>query len=125
MGLLVEGEWRDDWYPTEKTGGAFVRPTAKFRRWVTADGSSGFPAVAGRYHLYLALACPWCHRTLLMRLLKKLEGVISASFVEPLMLERGWVFAKPDPLTGATTAYEIYQRADRRYTGRASVPILW
>jgi putative glutathione S-transferase len=125
MGVLVNGEWRDDWYDTAKSGGAFERPTTQFRRWVTADGSSGFPAAAGRYHLYLALACPWCHRTLLFRLLKRLEGVISVSFVEPLMLENGWTFATPDPLTGARYAYEIYRAADPRYTGRASVPILW
>ncbi|HWI25740.1 MAG TPA: glutathione S-transferase family protein [Stellaceae bacterium] len=125
MGLLVDGTWRDDWYDTEKTGGAFERPSTVFRRWITADGSSGFPAEPGRYHLFLALACPWCHRTLLFRLLKRLESVISVSFVEPLMLENGWTFAAPDPLTGARYAYEIYQRADPRYTGRASVPILW
>jgi glutathionyl-hydroquinone reductase len=125
MGQLVDGKWRDVQYDAEQTAGAFERPTTQFRRWITADGSSGFPAAAGRYHLYLALACPWCHRTLLFRLLKRLEGVISASFVEPLMLENGWTFAAPDPLTGARYAYEIYQRADPRYTGRASVPILW
>jgi len=125
MGVLVEGQWRDIWYETEKTGGAFERPNTQFRRWITADGSSGFPAAAGRYHLFLALACPWCHRTLLMRLMKRLEGVISVSFVEPLMLENGWTFATPDPLTGARYAYEIYQKADARYSGRASVPVLW
>lgn len=125
MGLLVDGTWRNDWYDTERTGGAFERPSTAFRRWITADGSSGFPAEPGRYHLFLALACPWCHRTLLFRLLKRLESVISASFVEPLMLENGWTFAAPDPLTGARYAYEIYRRADPRYTGRASVPILW
>lgn len=125
MGVLVDGQWRDDWYDTKKTGGAFERPVTTFRRWITADGSSGFPAAPGRYHLFLALACPWCHRTLLFRLLKRLEGVISVSFVEPLMLENGWTFAEPDPITGARYAYEIYQRADPRYSGRASVPILW
>ena len=90
MGLLVDGQWRDAWYETEKTSGAFERAASNFRRWITADGSSGFPAAAGRYHLYLALACPWCHRTLLFRTLKRLERVISVSFVEPLMLEDGW-----------------------------------
>jgi glutathionyl-hydroquinone reductase len=125
MGVLVEGQWRDVWYETEKTGGAFERPNTQFRRWITADGGSGFPAAAARYHLFLALACPWCHRTLLMRLMKRLEGVISVSFVEPLMLENGWTFATPDPLTGARYVYEIYQRADARYSGRASVPVLW
>jgi putative glutathione S-transferase len=125
MGLLIDGQWHDDWYNTEGTGGAFERPATVFRRWITADGSSGFPAAAGRYHLFLALACPWCHRTLLFRLLKGLERVISVSFVEPLMLQNGWTFNPPDPLTGARYSYEIYQRADPRYTGRASVPILW
>ena len=125
MGVLVAGQWRDDWYDTKKTAGAFERPATTFRRWVTADGSSGFPAAAGRYHLFLALACPWCHRTLLFRLVKRLENVISVSFVEPLMLENGWSFAQPDPITGARYAYQIYQRADPNYSGRASVPILW
>ena len=125
MGLLVDGAWRDAWYETEKTAGAFARQASGFRRWITADGSSGFPAALDRYHLYLALACPWCHRTLIFRILKRLQGVISVSFVEPLMLENGWTFATPDPLTGARFAYEIYQRADPRFTGRATVPILW
>jgi glutathionyl-hydroquinone reductase len=125
MGVLVEGQWRDAWYETAKTGGAFERPNTQFRRWITADGSSDFRAAAGRYHLFLALACPWCHRTLLMRLMKRLEGVISVSFVEPLMLENGWTFATPDPLTGARYVYQIYQKADPRHSGRASVPVLW
>ncbi len=125
MGMLVDGRWTDIGYGQEKAGGAFLREESRFRRWITTDGSSGFPAAAGRYHLYLALACPWCHRTLLMRLLKRLEDVVSVSFVEPLMLEQGWVFAQPDPLTGARTIYEIYQRADPRFTGRATVPVLW
>ncbi len=124
MGLLIDGQWRDEWYDTGRTG-AFERPATVFRRWITADGSSGFPAAAGRYHLFLALACPWCHRTLLFRQLKRVQGVISVSFVEPLMLENGWTFAAPEPLTGARHAYEIYRRADPRYSGRASVPILW
>jgi putative glutathione S-transferase len=125
MGLLIDGQWRDKWYETAKTAGAFERPASGFRRWITADGSSGFPAEAGRYHLYLALACPWCHRTLLFRTLKRLEAVVSVSFVEPLMLENGWTFATPDPLTGARHAYELYRRADPHFTGRATVPILW
>jgi glutathionyl-hydroquinone reductase len=123
MGLLVEGKWVDRWYDTGT--GAFQRDAAKFRKFVTADGSSGFKAEAGRYHLYLAMACPWCHRTLLMRTLKKLESVVSVSFVEPLMLAEGWVFSDPDPLTGAARAYEIYLKADPNYSGRVTVPILW
>jgi glutathionyl-hydroquinone reductase len=125
MGLLVDGQWRDEGYDTKNSGGAFERQASTFRHWITADGSSGFPAANGRYHLYLSLACPWCHRTLLFRTLKRLENVISVSFVEPVMLENGWTFAEPDPLTGAHYAYEIYQRADPRANGRASVPILW
>jgi glutathionyl-hydroquinone reductase len=125
MGLLVAGQWREAWYETDEKNGAFQRQESTFRRWITADGSSGFSAAAGRYHLYLSLACPWCHRTLLFRLLKRLENVVSVSFVEPLMLENGWVFAEPDPLTGARYLYQIYQRADPHYSGRASVPILW
>jgi putative glutathione S-transferase len=125
MGHLVDGQWRDDGDRTAPTAGAFERSVTTFRRWITADGSSEFPAAAGRYHLFLALACPWCHRTLLLRLLKRLEAAISVSFVEPLMLQNGWTFNPPDPITGARYSYEIYQRADPRYTGRASVPILW
>lgn len=125
MGLLVGGKWHTEWYDTSKTGGAFERDATKFRRRVTADGSSGFKAEAGRYHLYLSLACPWCHRVLLFRTLKKLEQAISVSFVELLMLDEGWVFAAPDPITGARRAYEIYQKADPHYTGRITVPILW
>jgi glutathionyl-hydroquinone reductase len=124
MGLLVDGKWHDRWYDTGASG-AFARGAAQFRHQVSADGRSGFRAESGRYHLFLAMACPWCHRTLLMRALKKLEGVISVSFVEPLMLEEGWVFAVPEPLTGAKRAYEIYVKTDPHYSGRVTVPILW
>jgi putative glutathione S-transferase len=125
MGLLVDGAWREDWYDTKKSGGTFVRAASGFRKFVTADGSSGFPAASGRYHLYVAPACPWCHRTMILRMLKKLDGVVSMSVVEPLMLEGGWRFREPDPLTGAHYMHEIYRRADAKYTGRASVPVLW
>ncbi|MGH6989110.1 MAG: glutathione S-transferase family protein [Stellaceae bacterium] len=125
MGLLVDGKWVDRWYDTSKSGGAFERGATQFRRFVTADGSSDFKSAAGRYHLVLAMACPWCHRVLLMRALKRLEASVSVSFVEPLMLEEGWVFAAPDPLTGARHAYDIYMKADPRYSGRVTVPILW
>jgi glutathionyl-hydroquinone reductase len=124
MGLLVEGKWQDRWYDTGKSG-AFQRGESAFRKSITADGSSGFKAEAGRYHIYLAMACPWCHRVLLMRALKKLGAAISVSFVEPLMLEEGWVFAAPEPITGAKRAYEIYTKADPNYSGRVTVPILW
>jgi putative glutathione S-transferase len=123
MGLLIEGEWREDARDGSR-GGAYLRPESHFRQWVTAEGGP-FPAAAGRYHLYVANACPWCHRTIAFRTLKRLENVVSLSAVEPLMLEGGWRFAEPDPLTGARYVHELYQRADPRYTGRASVPVLW
>ena len=125
MGILIDGQWRDDWYYTERTGGAFERPVTTFRRWVTKDGSSGFPAAAGRYHLFLALACPWCHRTMIFHMLKRLEGVVSISMVDPLMLEGGWRFKQPDPITGAQFIHQLYTMADPHYTGRVSVPVLW
>jgi putative glutathione S-transferase len=125
VGILVEGVWREGWHDTGSTGGHYVRTDAGFRRWISADGSSGFPAAPGRYHLYVAKACPWCHRTMIFRALKKLEAVVSMSNVEPLMLEKGWSFAQPDPLTGAQYIHQIYQRADPKFSGRASVPVLW
>lgn len=131
MGLLVDGQWQDRWYDTKKTGGKFERESSKFRNWVTADGSpgpsgeGGFPAEPDRYHLYVAYACPWAHRTLVFRKLKKLEKLISVSVVDPLMLENGWTFSEPDPVNGATKLYEVYQTADPTYTGRVTVPVLW
>src|SRR5262249_50557439 len=109
--------------------------TARLRRWVTADGSGGpsgdggFAAEPGRYHLYVSLACPWAHRTMIFRKLKKLEDVVSLSTVEPLMLRQGWEFgagdATRDPVNGASRLADIYRLADARYTGRVSVPGLW
>jgi len=126
MGLLVEGRWVDRWYETDKSGGRFQRPETVFRDRVTADGASGFPAEAGRYHLYVAHACPWAHRTILFRKLKRLEQAISLSFVEPLMLEGGWTFGPGgDPLHGSRFLHEIYTRAKADYTGRVTVPVLW
>lgn len=131
MGLLVEGVWKTDWYDTKSTGGRFVRNSAAFRNWVTPDGSpgpsgeGGFKAEAGRYHLIVSYACPWAHRTMILRKLKGLEDKISLNAVEPLMLENGWTFAEPDPVTGAETAWQVYVKADPVYTGRATVPILW
>ena len=96
MGLLVDGTWQDKWYDTKSTGGRFVRQDAAFRNWVTEDGSAGptgdagFKAEAGRYHLYVSLACPWAHRTLILRSLKGLTDKISLTVVDPLMLEEGW-----------------------------------
>ena len=125
MGLLVDGVWRDAWYDTGKTGGAFMRTDAQFRDWVTADGSSRFPAEAGRYHLYVSLACPWASRTVIFRKLKGLESIIGLTLVSPLMLERGWVFDKPDPVLGKSALSEIYTSARADYSGRVTVPVLW
>src|SRR6185437_1741657 len=124
MALLIDGEWREE-VPQEGGTGEFVRAPSQLRERISADGSSGFKAAAGRYHLFVARACPWCHRTMIMRVLKRLEGVISISYVEPAMLEQGWRFARPDPLTGARFVYELYQQADPLFSGRATVPVLW
>jgi len=130
MGLLVEGKWHDKWYDTKSNGGRFVRRESQFRDWITADGSSGFKAEADRYHLYVSLACPWAHRTLIFRKIKKLEDRISLSIVDPLMEENGWEFTDyagtiADPRNSATYLHEIYTAAKPDYTGRVTVPILW
>ena len=126
MGLLVDGVWQDRWYDTASSGGRFVRKASQFRNRVTADGSSGFKAEANRYHLYVSYACPWAHRTLIFRVLKRLQDVISVSVVEPLMLENGWELApEADPVNGARFLHEIYTRAQTDYSGRVTVPVLW
>src|SRR5919198_909714 len=130
MGMLIDGKWRDEWYDTKKTGGRFVRHESAFRNRVTADGSSGFPAEVGRYHLYVSLACPWASRTLIFRKLKGLETAISLSVVDPYMGENGWSFTDgpgciPDPIFNARYLYEIYTAAHPHYTGRVTVPVLW
>jgi putative glutathione S-transferase len=136
MGLLVEGVWQDRWYDTRKSGGRFVRQDSRFRNWVTADGSagptgeSGFKAEPGRYHLYVSLACPWAHRTLIFRKLKKLEPLIGVSIVHWLMGDHGWTFKEgpgvvADPNVGARYLYDVYTAAQRDYTGRVTVPVLW
>ena len=125
MGLLIEGRWHDQWYDTKNSGGAFVRPETQFRQWVKADGSTPFRPEAGRYHLFVSLACPWAHRTLIVRALKGLEGVIGVTVVDPLMREQGWTFPEPDPVTGSTRLYEVYAKAKPDYTGRVTVPVLW
>src|ERR1700679_3628981 len=112
----------------ETSGGAFVRQESRFRRWVTADGSSDFPAEAGRYHLYVARACPWAHRTLIGRMLMGLEDAISVSFVNPLRDERGWAFTGDGfggPVNGFRYLSEAYDAADPAYEARVSVPVLW
>ncbi|HYY24539.1 MAG TPA: glutathione S-transferase family protein [Candidatus Udaeobacter sp.] len=130
MGMLIDGKWRDEGYDTKKTGGRFVRHESAFRNRVTADGSSGFPAEVGRYHLYVSLACPWASRTLIFRKLKGLETAISLSVVDPYMGENGWNFTDgpgciPDPIFNARYLYEIYTAAHPHYTGRVTVPVLW
>ncbi|WP_207478265.1 glutathione S-transferase family protein [Arenibaculum pallidiluteum] len=130
MGLLVEGVWQDRWYDTGKSGGAFVRPPTRFRNQVSADGTGLFPAAAGRYHLYVSLACPWAHRTLIARRLKRLDDVISVSIVDPFMGEQGWGFsdaagAVPDAVNGKRWLHEVYTLADPAYSGRVTVPVLW
>ena len=133
MGLLQDGQWVDQWYDTKANKGAFKRQESAFRHWITADGSAGpsgvggFGAESGRYHLYVSLACPWAHRTLIMRELKDLSAHISVSIVEPLMLENGWAFSDDykDHLFGHSYLYQVYQRADASYSGRVTVPVLW
>lgn len=123
MGLLVDGKWQDRWYDTDATGGRFKRQDSAFRDRI--DGER-FPAEAGRYHLFVAWACPWAHRTLLFRHLKGLTEAISVSVVAPLMLDHGWEFPDGgDPLTGSRHLYEVYLKARPDYTGRVTVPVLW
>ncbi|WP_374545259.1 glutathione S-transferase family protein [Rhodoblastus sp.] len=124
MGLLVEGRWRDQWYDTASTGGAFQRPATQFRSKITADGP--FTPDPSRYHLYVSWACPWAHRTLIYRKLKGLEDTIGVTYVEPLMLENGWTLAEgADPVNGARFLWQVYAKAEPSYTGRVSVPVLW
>lgn len=137
MGQLIDGVWHDTWYDTKSTGGRFKRSESAFRNWLTADGApgpsgkGGFAAEKDRYHLYVSLACPWAHRTLILRALKGLENLISVSVVHPLMLENGWTFG--DNFPGATGdslyqhdfLYQLYLHADPHYTGRVTVPVLW
>lgn len=136
--MLVDGKWTADWQPVQATdaNGGFVRQVSGFRSFVTPDGApgptgeGGFPAEAGRYHLYVALICPWASRTLIARKLKGLEDAISVSVVEPALTEEGWRFgdypgADRDTLNGVTFLHELYSRADAHYTGRATVPVLW
>ena len=136
MGMLVDGVWRDVWYDTSATGGRFVRTDSQFRKWVTPDGSAGpsgeagFRAEPGRYHLYVSLACPWAHRTLIVRALKGLEAMVPVSVVHWLMREDGWTFADgpgviPDPVHGARFLHQIYTAAQADYSGRVTVPVLW
>lgn len=131
MGKLINGIWHDVWYDTKASGGRFVREDAGFRHWITASGEAGpsgdagFKAASDRYHLYVSLACPWAHRTLIMRHLKGLESHIDVTVVAPEMLEHGWTFSEPEPLYGFEYAHQLYTQAKPDYTGRVTVPILW
>jgi putative glutathione S-transferase len=132
MGLLIEGRWHDRWYDTKNTKGEFIREDAQFRNWITADGSPGpsgergFPAQAGRYHLYVSYACPWAHRTLIFRKLKGLEDIIGLTVVGPNMLENGWEIDEgQDPIFGARYLHEVYRHAKADYSGRVTVPVLF
>jgi putative glutathione S-transferase len=136
--MLVDGKWSEKWQPVQAKDekGGFVRQESRFRNWITADGGpgpageGGFPADAGRYHLYVSLNCPWASRTLIVRKLKGLDDVITVAVVEPFLTDQGWRFgdfpgADRDTLNGATYLHEIYTRADPHYTGRVTVPVLW
>lgn len=129
MGLLQNGQWLDQWYDTNKSGGEFRRQDSRFRSWVTeqgavgSSGQAGFKAEKNRYHLYVSLACPWAHRTLIFRQLKNLQDYIDVTVVDPLMLEKGWTLN--DPLYHLNFLYELYLKADKDYEGRVTVPVLW
>ncbi|MFU1476436.1 glutathione S-transferase family protein [Roseovarius sp. C7] len=137
MGKLVDGIWRDSWYDTSATGGAFKRDTSRFRNWITADGApgpsgdGGFAARSGRYHLYVSLACPWAHRTLIFRALKGLEDHIAVSVVHPDMLGEGWELRSDYPGVTGDRLFDLpylrdlYIRADPKISGRVTVPVLW
>lgn len=134
MGLLIDGKWHDQWYDT--SDGRFKREEAQRRNWITTDGNpgpggdGGFPAQAGRYHLYVSLACPWAHRTLILRELKQLQPLIGVSVVSWLMGEQGWTFdlatgSGGDALNGFSLLHQVYTRDDPAYSGRVTVPTLW
>ncbi|MCH7807128.1 MAG: glutathione S-transferase family protein, partial [Proteobacteria bacterium] len=136
MGLLIKGKWHDKWYDTKASKGEFIREDAQFRNWITPDGSpgpsgkGGFKAEPGRYHLYVSLACPWAHRTVIFRKLKGLENLIGLSVVHPDMLENGWQYkdypgAIADTVNGVKYQHQIYTKTDPNYSGRVTVPVLW
>jgi putative glutathione S-transferase len=129
MGMLQKGQWVDQWYDTDNNGGEFRRQDSRFRHWLTRNGDAGpsgergFKAEKGRYHLYVSLACPWAHRTLIFREIKQLQEYIDVTVVEPIMRDNGW--AVNDPLYGFDYAYQLYLAADASYEGRVTVPVLW
>src|SRR5690554_1080746 len=137
MGLLVDGQWHDKWYDTDSTGGEFKRSESQFRNFITSDGSAGptgqagFQAESGRYHLYVCMACPWAHRTLIFRALKGLQKMVDVSVVDYFMGDCGWTFDQhnddivSDDLYGLDYLYELYIKADDNYSGRVTMPVLW
>lgn len=136
MGLLVNGQWQDKWYDTDSSNGKFERETAQLRHWVTVDGragitgEAGFKAQANRYHLYVSLACPWAHRTLIFRALKGLHDLITVSVVSPDMLDSGWAFdtqnhSTGDALFNSNYLHQVYTKNNPKYSGRVTVPVLW
>ena len=136
MGQLIDGAWQTDIQLAHTKDGAFERPASRFRHWITPDGgpgpdgSEGFPAEAGRYHLYVSLACPWAHRTLIFRAIKGLQDIIGLSVVHWRMGPQGWTFelaegATGDQINGAAVLHQIYTKADPHCSGRVTVPVLW
>jgi glutathionyl-hydroquinone reductase len=134
MGVLIDGQWRDEELPQERgQEGDFRRADSRFRDWITADGSSGFKAEAGRYHLYVAHGCPWAHRTLIFRALKNLAGAISVAYAVPGLKDEGWMYeanaafpdCTPDTVNGFRYLHQAYTASDPHYTGKVTVPTLW
>lgn len=130
MGLIVNGKWVDNWYNTTASKGKFERQESRFRATISNEPDSQYPVEADRYHLYVSLACPWAHRTLIFRQLKQLEGIISVSVVQAKMLENGWEFGEPgtpyeDNLYQQQYLYELYLKSASDYQGRVTVPVLW
>lgn len=130
MGLLVEGAWKDQWYDTKSSNGKFVRQDSMFRNTISGEEGAMYPPESGRYHLYVSLACPWAHRTLIFRKLKNLEAHISVSVVSPNMLSNGWEFgdypgATADDLFGFDYMHQVYTKAKSDVTTRVTVPVLW
>jgi putative glutathione S-transferase len=128
MGLLVDGIWKDEWYDTKSSKGEFIRTDAQFRDAVSCDANSTFPAEADRYHLFVSLACPWAHRTLILRELKGLQDFISVSVVKPEMLENGWELDPEDGSHGLgklSYLHQVYTHVKSEYSGRVTVPVLF
>lgn len=126
MGLIVNGKWVDKWYPTEETKGEFIRQESRFRNLISTEEDAIYKPEKGRYHLYVSLACPWAHRTLIFRKIKQLEDIVSISIVEPKMLENGWEFGENgDSLYASDYMYQLYLKSSPDYQGRVTVPVLW